>query len=219
MKTVPLRGHRRLASEQVLLPPDPARRGSRSLILNAALLLFAERGFGGTSVRDIAAEAGVQPGTMYAHFPAKEDVLAEIIRIGYEEHYRRSQKALMSSQPKPEQQIAALVRAHVIAHATYPMLGVVANTELHALSAQAAAKVLEVRRLSEHAFQEVIARGIESGVFHTPDAWLALAAIGAMGMRVAHWYTPQFKLDLEKVAEIYVEFAWRILGVNEARAR
>lgn len=47
----------------------------RKDILDAALRLFAERGFNETSVSDIAAEAGMATGTVYLYFPSKEDVL------------------------------------------------------------------------------------------------------------------------------------------------
>jgi hypothetical protein len=60
--------HRRLAAEEILLPPGVTPAGSRGVILSVALRLFAEHGFGGTSVRDIAKETGLQPATMYAHY-------------------------------------------------------------------------------------------------------------------------------------------------------
>ncbi len=47
---------------------------SRRQILDAALELFSHRGFGATSVRDIAERAGVSTGNVYHHFPEKEAV-------------------------------------------------------------------------------------------------------------------------------------------------
>lgn len=204
--------HRRLAADESLLPPEETPKGTRGLVLGAALREMAERGYGGSSVRDIAAEAGVQPATLYAHYPSKEHLLAELIRIGHEELYRRFRLALLDCPPEPEQQIAALVRAHVSMHADYSMLAVVANAELHALSPAMAAPALELRHQAEQSFLDVIERGVQRGVFQVPDSWLALAAIAAMGLRLAHWFTPSFRLGVSEVQEIYVQFAWRILG-------
>ena len=39
------------------------------------------------------------------------------------------------------------------------------------------------------------------------------AVIGGMGLRVAHWYTPDFELDGDAISEVYVEYALRVLGV------
>jgi AcrR family transcriptional regulator len=47
----------------------------RSHLLNAALRVFAHRGYDGASVRDIAAEAGLTPGLLYHYFPSKQAVL------------------------------------------------------------------------------------------------------------------------------------------------
>lgn len=206
--------HRRLAAEETALPPETPPRGSRGLILNAALRLFAESGYGGTSVRDIAAEAGVQPATIYAHYPSKEHVLAELIKIGHDEHHRRIRAALLETSADPREQLAALVRAHVRMHTAYSMLAVVANAELHALSPALAAASLELRRQSEQLLADVIQRGIQMGTFKVRHAWLALAAIGGAGMRVAHWYTPAFEQSAEEVADSYAEFALRIVGAG-----
>jgi AcrR family transcriptional regulator len=206
--------HRRLLSEEMLLPPGVTPPGSRGVILGAALRLFAERGYGGTSVRDIAKATGIQPATMYSHYPSKEHVLSELIKIGHEEHHRRLRVALQDAGTDPRLQLAALVRAHVRTHADYPMLTVAANSELHALSPKFAAPTLELRRQSEQLFADVIQRGVKSRVFKTPDAWLAMAAIAAMGLRVANWYTPAFDKSADDVAGIYAEFALRMLGAK-----
>jgi len=60
---------------------DVARKASRARILDAALSLFADRGFDGTSVRRIAEEAGVSHGLLYAHFESKEDLLRELMEL------------------------------------------------------------------------------------------------------------------------------------------
>lgn len=52
---------------------------SRAGILDAALKLFAHRGFGATSVRDIAEAAGVSKGNVYHHFPDKESIFRALL--------------------------------------------------------------------------------------------------------------------------------------------
>jgi AcrR family transcriptional regulator len=120
------------------LPPRLAAGGTRGRILLAGLGLFAEHGFHGTSIRDIAAGAAVQSASLYAHFPSKEAILAELVLVGHEEHHTRLVTALLDSGTDPRDRLAALVRAHVQAHTDYPMLATVANNEMHALSPAAA---------------------------------------------------------------------------------
>jgi len=52
---------------------------SRSQILDAALKLFSHHGYGATSVRDIAEEAGVSKGNVYHHFPDKESIFRALL--------------------------------------------------------------------------------------------------------------------------------------------
>lgn len=212
--TIALLQHRRLAANETALPPDALPRGAKGPILVAALGLYAEHGYGGTSVRDIAKEAGVQPATLYAHYPSKEHVLAELIRIGHESHHQLMRAALLETSADPRDQLAALMRAHVQMHARFPMLAVVANAELHALSPEAAVPALELRKQSEQLLIDVILRGVQKGIFKVKEPRLALAAIGAMGLRVSHWYTPGFELSVDEVADNYAEFALRIVGAG-----
>ena len=52
---------------------------SRQQILDAALRLFSHRGYGATSVRDIAEEAGLSKGNVYHHFPDKETIFRALL--------------------------------------------------------------------------------------------------------------------------------------------
>lgn len=52
---------------------------SRGLILDAALKLFSQRGYGATSVRDIAEAAGVSTGNVYHQFPDKETIFRSLL--------------------------------------------------------------------------------------------------------------------------------------------
>jgi len=53
---------------------------TRQAILDAALSLFAERGFHGTAVPILAERAGIATGTLYRHFEGKEDLVNQLYR-------------------------------------------------------------------------------------------------------------------------------------------
>lgn len=55
-----------------------SRRSKRETVLNKAAELIARQGFDGTSMRDIAAAVDMLPGSLYYHFPSKEDLLIDI---------------------------------------------------------------------------------------------------------------------------------------------
>jgi TetR/AcrR family fatty acid metabolism transcriptional regulator len=66
---------------------DKARPKTRDKILTAATKLFAEQGYIGTTVAQIAREAGVSEASIYEHFNGKEDVLLEIPVRGIREEF------------------------------------------------------------------------------------------------------------------------------------
>ena len=199
------------------LPAAAERDGTAGRILAAGLQLFAERGYDGTSIRDLGDRLSMKAGNLYLHFRSKEHLLAELVRIGHEEHQERLQKALVASGSGPTAQVRALVHAHVKFHAEHAMLATVANNEMHALSPELAAPAVALRRQSEALFVEVVERGIARRVFFVPHAWVTVAAIAGMGMRVAHWYRRDFELSPDGVAAAHAELAVRMLGVVERR--
>lgn len=63
---------------------EQLRESSRTEILNAALELFAQNGFHGTSISQIAEKAGISKGLMYNYFKSKDDLLRTIIDDGFQ---------------------------------------------------------------------------------------------------------------------------------------
>ena len=200
------------AAKGSLLPPRAEASGTLRRLQEAALIGFGERGYHGVSIRDLATAVGVRVSSVYAHVSAKEDLLLELMVIGHEEHNELMRHALLASQPDPLAQMRALVGAHVRMHTGYPLLGRVCNKELHALSAGNKERVMGTRLQSERMFLDVVNRGIESGQFRCPDPWLAVAAIGGMGVRVSEWFDPEGERSHEDVAAVYSDFAVKLLG-------
>lgn len=205
---------RRLTAVAVELPDGATPAGTRGRILLAGLRLFAELGFHGTSIRDLGSAAGVNSATLYTHFPSKEHLLAELVVLGHEEMLRRLRDALLAAPTDPVARLRALVTAHVSVHTDFPLLALVANAELHALSPESAAPALALRNQAQELALSVVQHGVDAGVFHVPDVWLATAAISAIGVRVASWFGTDQPYDREQVCATYAEFATRIVGAT-----
>jgi AcrR family transcriptional regulator len=204
----------RILSELPRLPAQAHRDGTAGRILAVGLWLFARKGFHGTSIRDIGEELGLKPANLYAYFRSKEHLLAELVRVGHEEHHATLRRALIESAPGPVAQTAALVRAHVRLHAEYAMLATVANAEMHVLSPELVAEAQALRTQSEAIFHEVVRRGVELGLFTLPGEWITVAAIAGMGMRVAAWYTPGLGISADEIGQAHAELALRMLGAK-----
>jgi AcrR family transcriptional regulator len=80
----------------------------RNRILASAKTLFAEQGFAGTSISDIAAATAVPVGSIYTYFENKDALLRVIVEEGWAEFYSRLSE-LAAGEREPEDKLRALV--------------------------------------------------------------------------------------------------------------
>jgi len=68
---------------------DVQKQETRRYIIRTALLLFGENGILGTRTIDIARAAGISHGSIFAHFPTRDDLVASVIGTFGEQAIRR----------------------------------------------------------------------------------------------------------------------------------
>lgn len=93
-----------------------ARRSdvSRQQILDVAAKLFRARGYTETSLRDIGSQVGMKAGSLYYHFTSKEEMAAEVLRIGVRRVHDAVVLAMKSLGPHAD--IKSRLRAAMTAH-------------------------------------------------------------------------------------------------------
>ncbi|WP_436531973.1 TetR/AcrR family transcriptional regulator [Actinoplanes sp. HUAS TT8] len=185
---------------------EPAGRRLRA----AALTLFAERGFHGTGIRDLAQRAGLSTATLYHYMGTKEDLLAEIMRESMSLLVRAA--ALVGTDGTPADRIVRLVHVHVLTHAARPLHTRVADDELRALSETPRAEIIALRDGYEQVWQQAIDAGVNAGAFQVREPGIARMALLEMCSGVARWYQPDGLLTLDDLAARYAEMALGALG-------
>lgn len=94
-------------------PARAPRADSRlSAVLDAAAKLFAGRGYSATSMRDIAAAAGMLPGSLYCHFASKEVLLEAVYEAGVREVIDAARSAT-ARETEPWARLEAACVAHL----------------------------------------------------------------------------------------------------------
>lgn len=98
--------------------PAKARTGNRGenrreALLEAAASLFGTKGYDGTSIREISSAVGMLPGSIYYHFPSKEDLLLAVHEQGVNSVLRAVQEAIGKV---PEDDAWARLEAACVAH-------------------------------------------------------------------------------------------------------
>ncbi|GAA4385475.1 TetR/AcrR family transcriptional regulator [Tsukamurella soli] len=195
-------------------PEDQSKAAqTRARLLDAALSSFAERGFYGTSTRDIAAAAGMSPAAVYVHHRSKEDLLYQLSRRGHDMILDVVQSAAASSDD-PTAQLAAVVRGFAEHHAQRHTSARVVNYELAALDDEHRAEILALRRLIDGAIRDVIERGVAAGAFDTPHPRMAAVAILSLGIDTARWFRDDGAWSPEQVGDFYADLALRMVGAG-----
>ncbi|HEY2399523.1 MAG TPA: TetR/AcrR family transcriptional regulator [Steroidobacteraceae bacterium] len=168
----------------------PEIQKPREAILEAAVALFGKRGYAGTTMRDIASEVGVLPGSLYAHISSKETLLDEIVELGIE-----SFLAIESNLPNEGSgvdKMRAAIKAHVAVAAVHPGRSLVVFHQWRFLTEPNLTRALNKRRRYQQLFVRLIDEGIADGSF-APNLDTKIAVFTILGALnwIPEWYSPR----------------------------
>jgi TetR/AcrR family transcriptional regulator, cholesterol catabolism regulator len=171
----------------------------REAIVEAAISLFGKRGYAGTTMRDIAKEVGVLPGSLYAHIASKETLLDEIVELGIES-FLAIETSLSASQPVIER-LRAAIKAHVGVAAEHPGRSLVVFHQWRFLTEPNLTRALNKRRRYQQFFVKLVDEGIAEGSLEPGlDSKIAVFTIlGALNW-VPEWYSPRGHHDAAEIA-------------------
>jgi AcrR family transcriptional regulator len=184
----------------------------RHAIESVASVLFHERGYAATSVRDIARALDIQGASLYAHVTSKEDVLWAIVdraAAAFEDAADRAEAETTSR--GPADRISALVQAHVRVVAADPRFASVFISEWRHLSPDRRSEILDRRDAYEARYRRIISDGIANGDFTSTDPALAATFILTALNGLATWYRPEGRLPASRIADHYADLALRTL--------
>jgi AcrR family transcriptional regulator len=202
----------------------PARRARRNedasrrdQLIRASARLFREKGYHGTSVRDIAAATGMQSGSWVYHFRTKQDILASVMEEGLARALERIE-AIGARDLEPREKFRALVRTHL-----ETLLGPgqdfipVLLYEWRSLEPAQRTRVVAPQKRYEHVWTETIAELQARGDWMLPTRVDHLLMFGALNW-IAHWYRSRGALDVDALTDECVRFFLRTPG-PAARSR
>ena len=137
----------------------------RSELTREAARLFAERGYHGTSIGELAKALGVQKGSLYAHIDSKQDLLYEAMHEGAQAFH-----AALDSVPDDApvaDRIRLALRAHLRVVSEQLDVATVFVREWRYLEGDRAEAFLAERRRYEERFRTLFREGREAGALRT----------------------------------------------------
>ncbi len=170
-------------------------------IREAALKLFARNGYAAVSMRQIAAQVGVQAGALYNYTPDKQSLLYHLMRNHMEQLLEAYQS--LAACDDPIDALHQFVGFHIRFHLQRPDEVFIAYMELRNLTPENFAEIEALRRTYEDALEGILRDGQRVGDFSVSDTKIATLAVIAMLNGVMTWYRAGGRLSLDQVELIY----------------
>lgn len=180
----------------------PERVGVAGQILDTAARLMRQKGYEATTIRAIAREVGIKAGSIYHHFPSKDDIVQRVVNEGVRVVHEAVVGALAALPPNtsPRKCLEIAVRAHLLSsleHSNYTSASIRAFAFLPPKVRQ---ECRVERKKYEDVWRKIIADLGKAGIIHpgTSQDSVRLLLLGAVNW-AGEWYRPG-RLSIDKIA-------------------
>jgi len=189
----------------------------RAELVAAATRLFSQRGYHGTSMKDLADSLGMLKGSLYAHIGSKEELLYDVVADGAERFLTRA-RAADALEGSASERLEAFLVGHIETAIEHLDAATVFLNEWRYLSDDLRADVQGKRDIYEGLVRAIVTDGISSGEFRL-DADVAMTArlVLSAGNWVYAWYRPDGSLSSTEIGHRYTELIVRGLKSNQTR--
>jgi AcrR family transcriptional regulator len=182
-------------------------RNTRQDVVAAAGRLFAEKGYHGTSMRDLGRELGLLGSSLYAHVDSKQDLLVEVVEEGAR-LFQASADAALATRGSAANKLNRLIAGHIGVVVANPDVVRTYLNEARMLDPEHRARVIAARDAYEQEFRQVIALGRSDGSLR-PDADPKLSSIFLLSIlnAIERWYHPGGEVGVTELVDEVSEFA------------
>ncbi len=131
--------------------------------IRSAATVFAEKGFHGSSTRDIAEHMGIKQGSLYYYFKSKEEALGEVCLFGIED-YVDHMKVIAASDQSFESKLMATITSHLSSYRERNEALKVYNDERLYLPKEKRRNLKSLGSGYRQLLEEIFEEGVQSGV-------------------------------------------------------
>ena len=193
-------------------------RRTAQAIREEAAKLFFERGYDGTSLRQVASAVGLMVGSLYNHIDSKEHLLLQIMG-GIIDDLLASARKAVEIEGDAVVKLQAALDAHLRFHAERAQEVFIGNAELRSLSDDARDVVIAKRHEYELFMQELIEEAGRAGLAEVIDSRIHVYSFVAQATHIASWFKPGGRMSLDEIVSVYTKLALRELNVADADSR
>jgi AcrR family transcriptional regulator len=181
-------------------------RNTRDDVVRAAGRLFAERGYHGTSMRDLGRELGLLGSSLYSHVASKQDLLVEVVEEGARLFEVSADRALAIDGAAGDR-LRALISGHVDVVIDNIEVSRTFLNEAKMLDAGPRSRIVAARDHYEGIFRSVIREGIEEGsIGEDVDPKTTSIFILSILNAIERWYDPRGQIDRDALVDRLTSF-------------
>ena len=176
----------------------------KTIIFREAARLFREKGYSGSTLRELAKRAGVKGGSIYHHFNSKQEILFLIMEYTMSNLLTKVSQEVNEVE-SPLEKLRGAIRVHVEYHTVDADETYVADAELRSLDVTNYKKIVKMRDRYERLYKEILQEGINKGELNVANVTLSSRALLQMCTGISYWYNPEGPLSIKEIADSYVD--------------
>lgn len=191
-----------------LTPANPRRAAD---VRDAAIVLFAEKGYRGTTINDIADLLGIRGPSLYKHVSSKQEVLRDIV-VSTMDRLLEYQGEAFTTGVTPAEKLADMIRAVVRDYVENRPRAYVCMRELASLEPEPRAEVQRQRDTFWRRTRAVIEAGVADGSFSVRSTAVATFCLLELISAPAIFYDERTRESHEEIADQVAEMGLRLVG-------
>jgi len=181
-------------------------------IIKTAQNMFREKGYAGTSMRDLANAVGIEAASLYNHIKSKEDLLLRIC-LEVSQDFFDALDEIKDVEMPAEEKLTLVIEKHVTIVTQNLDGAAVFLHEWRFLQKDNFNRLKNIRKRYRAEFQKIVQAGVEEGVFKNINPKLySLSVLSALNW-IYDWYNPEGELS---PTELSKQFSYILLeGLNK----
>jgi AcrR family transcriptional regulator len=177
----------------------------------AAIKLISRGGYESMSLRQLAAEAGINSSTLYTYYTSKNELLVTLI-LGYLEELSQAWEHCRPHKDSADVKLQAFIACHVRHHLSHKREAVLGNMELRSLDADELALVRRARRIYLEKLQGILEQGVDEGSLQCDEPKLLSRIIFSMLTHCCAWYQANGRMSIDEIICHYTGLVLKMLG-------
>lgn len=172
-------------------------------IRSAAIKRIYKHGFEAMRLRDLAADVGIQAGSLYNYITQKQEFLYQLLTEILEELIEDLDQALLNCPKHPKERLKIFVDFHIRWHTARRMEVFIGNMELRSLLPKHYEKVVVMRTSYEDKLTDILEAGNKANIWSVTDTKITTYAFIAMLTGVCNWYRPGGAVSQDELVALY----------------